>query len=130
MKKLHVLSVVLLGVSFLFATTPKNPTNDSVDWTKAEKNYKANLKSDNNGVKTSAVSYIRKYKLTGAVEELKELLTNENAENVKMSAALALISVGGAEGRTAVEEALEKEESEIVVEFYRSVLHTTVASEK
>ena len=130
MKKLSVLFVVLLGVSIVFASTPKNSTNDSVDWTKAEQNYRANLKSDNNGVVTSAVNYIRKYKLTGAVEDLKPLLANNNAENVKMSAALALLTVGGAEGRAAVESALEEEESEIVVEFYRSVLHTAIASEK
>jgi len=129
MKKLYVLFVVFLGVSFLFASTPKHPSNDSVDWTKAEQNYKANLKSDNNGVKISAVSYIRKYKMTGAVEELKKLLLTDNAENVKMSAALALVNIGGTVGRTAVEEALEKEESEIVVEFYRSVLNTTLALE-
>ena len=128
MKKLHVLFVVLLGVSFLFASTPKNNSTDSVDWTKAEKNYKANLKSDNNGVITSAAGYIRKYKLSGATEELKSLLTKEKAENVKMSAALALISVGGEDGRTAVENALEKEESEIVVVFYRSILNISVAS--
>jgi len=129
MKKLSVLFVVFLGVSFLFASTPKDRSNDSVDWVKAEQNYMANLKSDNNGVKTSAVHYIRKYKMTGAVDELKKLLANDNAENVKMSAALALLNIGGTDGRTAVEEALETEESEIVAEFYRSMLHTTLASE-
>ena len=130
MKKLQVLFVVLLGVSYLSASTTKHNSTDSVDWTKAEKNYKANLKSENNGVITSAAGYIRKYKLSGATEELKSLLTKENAENVKMSAALALISVGGADGRTAVENALEKEESDIVVVFYRSILHMSVASEQ
>jgi hypothetical protein len=39
-----------------------------------------------------------------------------------MSAALALIKVGGVEGRSAVEEALKNEESELVAEFYKSIL--------
>ena len=123
MKKLNVLFVVLLGVSFLSASTPKNKSTDSIDWTKAEERYRTNLQSDNNGVKTSAVNYIRKYKLAGAVDELEALLSNEHSDEVKMSAALALIKIGGNEGRNAVEKALEHEESEIVVEFYRSVLY-------
>lgn len=127
MKKLFVLFVVFLGVSFLFASTPKTNSLDTVDWTKAEQNYKANLQSENNGVKSSAANHIRKYKLSGAVEELKALLGKDNVESVKMSAALALINVGGSEGRTAVETALETEENEIVTEFYRSILHSPVA---
>ncbi len=130
MKKIHVLFVVVFGVSSLFASGPKNDSNMTVDWSKAEMNYKANLRSDNAGVKISAANFIRKYKLSGAVDELKELLSNDNADNVKMSAALALLSVGGEEGRASVEKALKSEENEIVGEFYRSVLHTTVVSER
>ena len=74
MKKLHVLFAVLLGVSFLAAAAPKNDLHDSVNWTKAEQNYIANLKSENSGVRASAANHIRKYKLTGAVEDLKSLL--------------------------------------------------------
>lgn len=128
MKKLSVLFTVFLGVSVLTASAPKNNSNDSVDWAKAELNYIANLKSDNTGVITSAVGFVRKYQLVGAVEKLKTLLSSDNAENVKMSAALTLIRVGGSEGRTAVESALQEEESEIVTEFYKSLLnsHSTV----
>lgn len=127
MKKLFVLFAVFLGISTVFASTPKTTSAESVDWTKAEQQYKANLKSENTGVVTSAVNHIRKYKLAGAVEELKALLKKENADNVKMSAALTLLTVGGAEGRTAVESAMESEENELLVEFYRSVLQSTMA---
>lgn len=128
MKKLFVLFAVFLGISAVFASTPKSASDESVDWTKAEQQYKASLRSENTGVVTSAVNYIRKYKLTGAVEELKVLLKKENADNVKMSAALTLLTVGGAEGRTAVESAMATEENELVVEFYRSVLQSTLAA--
>jgi uncharacterized protein YegP (UPF0339 family) len=130
MRTLIVLFAVLLGISLLSASTPKTNAAESVDWSKAEQNYKANLKSDNSGVITSAANYIRKYKMTGAVEDLKKLLGKENADNVKMSAALTLLTVGGSEGRTAVENAVETEENELLVEFYRSILHTTVTAVK
>ncbi|MFZ4620726.1 MAG: hypothetical protein ACOYNS_09215 [Bacteroidota bacterium] len=130
MKQIHMLFVVVFGVSSLFASGPTNDSNMTVDWSKAELNYKANLRSDNVGVKISAANFVRKYKLSGAVDELKELLSKDNADNVKMSAALALLSVGGEDGRTSVEKALENEENEIVSEFYRSVLHTAVISER
>lgn len=130
MKKLFVLFVVLFGVSSLYASAPKNDSNAAIDWSKAEENYKANLRSDNCGVNVSAANFIRKYHLTGAVNELKQLLSQEKESSVKMAAALALITVGGTEGRTAVENAIEKEEDEIIVEFYRSVLKTDVTAAK
>ena len=129
MKTLRVMLVVLLGVTFSFAGTPKE-NSEAVDWSKAELNYTKALKSDNNGVKVSAASFIRKYNLTGATEELKSLLTKDNAENVKMSGALALLSVGGNEGRTAIQKALETEENEIVAEFYRSILNNQDIAQK
>ena len=68
-----------------------------------------------------AASHIRAYKLQGAVNELKSLLTT-SSENVRMSAAYALVVVGGDEGREAVEKAIPNEENEIVSTFYRSIL--------
>jgi hypothetical protein len=130
MKTMRVMLAVLLGLSFVFAATPENTTNATVNWVKAELNYKACLKSDNNGVKVGATVYIRKYNLTGAVEELKSLLSKENVENVKMSGALALLTIGGKEGRIAIENALETEESEIVAEFYRSILNNQITAQK
>ncbi|MDP1676360.1 MAG: HEAT repeat domain-containing protein [Bacteroidota bacterium] len=121
MKTTRVVLAVLLGVTFAFSATPENDP-PSVNWSKAELNYKECLKSDNAGVKISSANYIRKYNLTGAVEELKSLLSKENSENVKMSGALALVTIGGSDGRTAIQNALETEENEIVAEFYRSIL--------
>lgn len=121
MKTMRVMLAVLLGVTFGFSATPED-NSTKVDWSKAELNYKECLKSDNVGVKISSAIYIHKYNLTGAVNELKGLLTKENPDNVKMSGALALLTTGGTEGRTAIENALETEENEIVAEFYRSIL--------
>lgn len=128
MKYARVAVLALLAVSFAAAGLPKS--NGTVNWDKAEKNYVVALNSDNAGVQASAASLIRKYNLTGAVEELKKVLKKNNADNVKMSAALALIKIGGEEGRKAVEEALEKEESEFIAEFYRTILNSTVTAQK
>lgn len=128
MKYARYAFVALLAVSFAVAGTPAG-TGNAVDWAKAEKNYIASLKSDNAGVQASAASYIRKYNLCNTLPELKEVLQNSNSEKVKMSVALALVSVCGIDGRTAVEEALQKEESEVLAIFYRSILQGGTTSQ-
>lgn len=117
---------VLLGTMFVFAATPESTNVPSVNWAKAELNYKAGLKSSNSGVKVSSAIHIRKYNLTGSIKELKSLLGKDNVENVKMAGALALVSIGGPEGITAVQNALKTEENEIVSEFYKSILNNRV----
>lgn len=128
MKYARFAVLALLAVSFAEAGLPEG--NATVNWDKAEQNYVAALKSDNAGLQASAASHIRKYNLTGAVEELKELLGKNNADNVKMSAALALVRIGGDEGRNAVEKALEKEENDIIAEFYRTILNSRDTAQK
>lgn len=128
MKYARVALFALLAVSFAVAGLPEGTT--TVNWNTAEQNYVAALKSDNAGLQASAASYIRKYNLTGAVDDLKELLGKNNADNVKMSAALALVKIGGEDGRKAVEIALEKEENELVAEFYKTILNTTETAQR
>lgn len=127
MKYARFAVLALLAVSFAAAEMPEG--NATVNWNKAEENYIAALKSTNTGVQASAASHIRRYNLTGAVDELKELLSKNSAENVKMSAALALVKIGGEEGRTAVEEAMETEENELIIEFYRTILHSEITAQ-
>jgi len=129
MKTMRVMLAVLLGSTFVIAATPENTNNSMVNWAKAEMNYKACLKSNNNGVKVSSAIHIRKYSLTGAVEELKSLLAIDNAENVKIAGALALVSIGGDEGRTSVLNALKTEENEVVAEFYKTILSNQVIAQ-
>lgn len=121
MKYARFAFVALLAVSFAAAGTPAG-SEKSVDWNKAEQNYVAGLKSDNPGLQSSAASHIRKYNLTGTVEELKSLLCKNCADNVKMSVAMTLVRIGGDEGRDAVKKALKTEENELIAEFYRTLL--------
>ena len=123
-----VVLVAVVAVSLAAAGTPEG-IDSTIDWKKAEQNYIAALKSSNTGAQASAAFHIRKYNLSGATEELKTLLGKNNADNVKMSAALALVKVGGVEGKTAVEEALKTEENELVAEFYRSILADKITAQ-
>jgi HEAT repeat protein len=127
MKYARIAIAALFVLSCAVAATPVNGQT-KVDWKKAAENYIADLKSENPGVQASAASHIREYKLEGAVEELKDLLSNTH-ENVRMSAAFALVVVGGDDGRTAVENAIPKEENEIVSTFYRSILTQPAAAQ-
>lgn len=129
MKYARFALLALLAVSFA-AAAPSGGTDNSIDWNKAEQNYVAALKTDNAGLQTSAANYIRKYQLTGAVDELKELLCNDCHENVKMSVAMTLVKIGGKEGREAVEQALQQEENELITEFYRTILEIPVTAQK
>lgn len=123
MKYARFALIALLAVSFAAAGEPVG-TETPIDWTKAEQNYVAALQTNNPGLQSSAATHIRKYNLTGAVDELKELLCKGCAENVKMSVALTLVRIGGKEGREAVENALKSEENELVSEFYRTILQS------
>lgn len=129
MKTMSVLFVVCFGVSSVLASTPKGSA-EGVNWAKAEKNYIANLHSENTGVVTSTANHIRRYKLTGAADELIELLSADRTDNVKIAAAWALVSVCGEEGREAVEEAANTEENEMLVTFYRTILASPVTAER
>ncbi|MFA6541678.1 MAG: hypothetical protein WCT99_08750 [Bacteroidota bacterium] len=128
MKYARIAVFALLAVSFAAASTPEGSTT-GLNWQTVEKNYIAALQSNNAGVQASAAHFIRKYNLTGAVNDLKNVLCKDCPEKVKMSVAYALISVGGEEGRHAVEKAILTEENELVVIFYKSILHSTADNE-
>ncbi len=119
---------LLFAVSLAAAATPEG-ANSNVDWKNAEKNYVAALQSTNAGVQASAATFIRKYNLTGATDELKKVLCKECPEHVRMAVAYALVSVGGDDGRKAVEKAMENEENELVHVFYQSILHSNPPAE-
>lgn len=121
MKYARFVAAALLAVSLASAGT-SGGTDSGVDWSRAEQNYIAGLRSNNAGLQASAAMQIGKYNLTGAVEELKGMLCKNCQEKVKFSVALTLLRIGGEEGRTAVKEALETEENELVAQFYRTIL--------
>ena len=104
------------------ASQPMVSKYGEVDWKKAEANYIAALNSDNLGIKQSAANYVAEYQLKGAVEPLIQILKSDKVESARMSAALALVTLGDGRARFAVEEAALYDGSEKVVKFCESLL--------
>ncbi|MBP9212323.1 MAG: hypothetical protein KBF97_05945 [Bacteroidetes bacterium] len=114
-----VLLTLTLSVS-AFATTPRS--SESIDWSKAERNYVAALASDNLGLRHSAASYIAEYRLPGAVVSLISVLQSDKVEQMRMSAAQALVQIGNKEGLDAVQDAAMYDGSEKVAKFCEQLL--------
>jgi HEAT repeat protein len=122
MKYAWYVSIILFAVSLGAAETPRNGITTE-KWEKAKRAYINLLSSDNPGVKASAANYIRKYDIVEATEALKNILQCENCETVKVSATLALIHISESEGFAAIREALATEENEMLISFYKELLH-------
>lgn len=121
MKYAQYVIIAILAVSFGVAGTPGNSIT-AKQWEKAKANYISQLTHPNPGVKASAATYIRKYNITEAREALNEVLACENCEMVKISAAMALVSVAGDEGLNLIKKAMVHEQNELVVAFYNTLL--------
>lgn len=124
----NLLAIVVASVLLFVAAVASQPvvsTNQSVDWKKAEANYISCLTSDNLGIKQSAATFISEYHLKGAVESLIEVLKSDKIERVRMSAALALITLDDSRARSAVEEAALYDGSDKVARFCESLLNAS-----
>jgi HEAT repeats len=123
-KSVAIAAMVVVISSALFCETN---ASTSVNWRIAEKNYIADLSSNNTGIRLSAANHIGEYKLDGAVGPLMAMLKTDTHEQVRMAAALALIRLNDERGRKAVEEASLYDGSDKVAQFCRSLLIVTAA---
>jgi len=125
-KKSSVITfLTMIVVLSAFATTPKTLQHSRVNWDTAEKNYITALCSENIGLRSSAVSYLAEYRLTGAVQPLIGLLREDKVEQVRMASALALVQLGDSKGINAVQEAAIYDGSEKVAKFCEQLLNST-----
>ncbi len=123
MKYARYALTALLAVSFGVAETPKDGMNKP-DWEKAKQAYIYQLSAKNPGVVASAANYIRKYNIVEAADDLKKILFCDHCEAVKVSAALALVEIAGDDGVSTIKEAMKTEENDLIVAFYKVILHT------
>jgi len=91
-------------------------------WDTAEKNYVNALIIGNEGSKISAAGFLADYGLRGGVPALIRTLRTDKTENVRISAALALIMLDEKEGREAVEESSLYDGSDRVAKFCEALL--------
>lgn len=117
-----IVGAIIIAYSSAVGSQPMTSKYPNVDWKKAEANYIVALASDNQGIRQSAAHYVAIYQLTGAVEPLISLLKGDKIESVRMTAALALITLGDRRGRSAVEETALYDGSDKVSQFCESLL--------
>jgi HEAT repeat protein len=120
-----VVVATVIAFTSAVASQPVVSKSPTTDWKKAESNYIVALACDNLGVRQSAANYVAIYRLKGAVEPLILLLKTDKVENMRMAAALALVSLGGSQARAAVEEAALYDGSEKVSKFCESLLEAS-----
>ena len=119
-KLIALLSIFLTCTAF--AAAPSTSKNSDVNWKQAETNYLEALKSDNVGVRQSAVALIAKYRLAGTSKSLITILQNDKHEALRMAAAYALVTIGGDDGIAAVGDAALYDGSEKVAKFCDALL--------
>jgi len=92
----------------------------------ATKNLLIGLESKNNGLISSSAFYLGEYNSTQAVIPLMKILKNSGAEELRISAALALLKIGDARGIYAIKRAIKFDESKRVSnmcsKFYNAYL--------
>ena len=120
-----VAAAAVMACASAVASQPMVSKYDDVDWKKAETNYIAALNSDNLGIRQSAASYVAEYQLKGAMEPLIQILKSDKVESARMSAALALVTLGDVRARAAVEEAALYDGSDKVIKFCQSLLNAS-----
>lgn len=84
------------------------------------------LESNNIGLTSSSAFYLGEYNSTQAVIPLMKILRNSEEEELRISAALALLKIGDARGIYAIKRAIKFDESERVsnmcIKFYNDYL--------
>jgi HEAT repeat protein len=105
-KSLLVVTLTMLLAMLLSFNMAAQPSSIS-DLTKnkyALDNLKADINSENIGVRKSAVYFAGKYKILELVDCLVERLENENESSIRLLIAYSLYEIKDAEGMKAVKE--------------------------
>ncbi len=127
MKFFALFTAIALTITFIssaaFAKHPEKNSAKQIDWRSVEKNYLHALSSDNIGIRNSAIAYIARYRLTGASESLITVLRSDKVEQLRMSAASALMQLGNEAGVQAVREATVYDGSEKVSRYCEQLIN-------
>jgi len=133
--KLSITLLLLLFfvfVSFGATLEPVKETN-TINRDLAIQNLLIGLDSDNIGLTSSSAFYLGELSSTEAVIPLMKMLRNAEQEELRISAALALLKIGDERGIYAIKRAIIFDESERVCDmcekFYNSYLYDKYSSE-
>ena len=133
--KLYITLLLLLFfvfVSFGTAAEPVKETN-TINRDLAIQNLLIGLDSDNIGLTSSSAFYLGELSSTEAVIPLMKMLRNAEQEELRISAALALLKIGDERGIYAIKRAIIFDESKRVNDmcekFYNAHLYDKYSSE-
>ena len=125
MKKLFI--VFVLFIISLFGGDLKAQDQNSAISGKINKKVIANfisaIKSDNEGLKRSAIYLAGKYKIGETVDELSKILSSDNSENVKFASALALYEIGDPKGLDAIFKSSLIDQNEFIKKLCASIYY-------
>lgn len=121
-----LLFVFLLFVSFGLAAEPVKEVR-TIKRDLAIQNLLIGLESGNSGLTSSSAFYLGELNSDEAVIPLMKILRSSDKEELRISAALALLKIGDARGIYAIKRAIKFDESERVSKmcekFYNSYTH-------
>jgi len=127
-----LLFLFFVFVSFGAAAEPVKEKR-TINKNLAIQNLLIGLDSDNAGLTSSSAYYLGEFSSTEAVIPLMKILRNAEQEELRISAALALLKIGDERGIYAIKRAIIFDESERVCDmcekFYNSYLYDKYSSE-
>ena len=125
---LTILALILLLNSALFSKNDMNPTESTIQ------SLMIGLESENIGLKTGCAYMLGELKVTEAVIPLMKLLRNDEQEEVRISAALALYKIGTPMSIYAVKQASKYDDSKRVLKlasnFYNEYLRNNISHDE
>ena len=129
-------AILLLLLFFVFVSygAAAEPVKEkrTINRDLAIQNLLIGLDSDNTGLTSSSAFYLGELSSTEAVIPLMKMLRNSEREELRISAALALLKIGDARGIYAIKRAIVFDESKRVSDmcekFYNSYLYDNYSS--
>jgi hypothetical protein len=118
--------IILLVSSSVFAANSDQSNLSPQVRAKAIIGYRYSLTSDNPGVRQWSVIYCHRYHLAELTTDLVTVLFNDPYEEVRIAAAVALIDIGGDEGRKAVATASKSTEFTKLARFCSTLLESKI----
>ena len=123
-------ATVLLLIFFVFISyaTAAEPVKEkrTINRDLAIQNFLNGLNSDNAGLTSSSAYYLGEFSSTEAVIPLMKILRNSKKEELRISAALALLKIGDQRGIYAIKRAIifdeSKRVSDMCEKFYNAYL--------
>ena len=130
-------AILLLLLFFVFVSygAAAEPVKEkrTINRDLAIQNLLIGLDSDNTGLTSSSAFYLGELSSTEAVIPLMKMLRNSEQEELRISAALALLKIGDARGIYAIKRAIVFDESKRVSDmcekFYNAYLYDIYSSE-